>query len=252
VETDRRLSTRASDAPRLPPRGTLLVLLASAGLTLGLPHVPVAKYLVWPLMLISTLAHELGHGVAAVISGGGFRRFEMYADGSGVAHTATDGRLESAFTSAGGLVGPAIAAMVLFAMARSERWARIGLGAVAVGLLLAEVLVVRNLFGFLFVGALALLLGAIVRFGNAWWARFSLVFLAVNLAVSVFTRGDYLFTDTAQTGAGTFPSDVAQMSNALFLPYWFWGVLCGAISVAALVAGLWIYLRVERRNALRG
>lgn len=251
VTTDRRLSTRASEAPRLPPRGTLVVLLASAGLTLGLPHVPIARYLVWPLMLVSTLAHELGHGIAAVMSGGEFRRFEIYADGSGVAMTATHGRFESAFTSAGGLIGPAIAAMVLFAMARSERWARVGLGAVALGLVVAEILVVRNLFGFVFVGALAILLGAIVRFGNAWWARFSLVFLAVNLAVSVFTRGDYLFTDTAHTGAGTMPSDVARMAEALFLPYWFWGALCGAISVVALVAGLWLFLRAERREALR-
>lgn len=249
MEIDRTL-TRVADAPRLPPRGTLLVLLASAALTLVLPHVPVVRYLVWPLMLVSTLAHELGHGIAAALSGGDFHRFEMYPDGSGVAFTATDGRLESAFTSAGGLVGPAIAAMCLFAMARSERWARIGLGAVALALVVAELLVVRNLFGFFFVGLLALALGAIVRFGNAWWARFSLVFLAVNLAVSVFTRGDYLFTESARTGAGTMPSDVAQMSDALFLPFWFWGALCGAISLAALAAGLWLYLRVERRSSL--
>src|SRR5690606_25669722 len=118
------------------------------------------------------------------------------------------------------------------------RWARVGLALVALGLLAAEILVVRNVFGFVFVGLLVLILGVVLRFGNAWWARFSLVFLAVNLAVSVFTRGDYLFTDTAHTGAGTMPSDVARMSEALFLPYWVWGVICGAISVAALVAGL--------------
>src|SRR5690606_20993704 len=136
-------------------------------------------------------------------------------------------------------------ALVLFALARSERWARVGLAGLTLGLLAAELLVVRNLFGLAFVGALALALGAIVRFGDAWWARFTLVFLAVNLSVSVFTRGDYLFTATARTAAGTLPSDVASIAEALLLPYWFWGALCGAVSLAALVAGLWIYLRGE-------
>jgi membrane-associated phospholipid phosphatase len=70
------------------------------------------------------------------------------------------------------------------------------------------------------------------------------VFLAVQLALSVFSRGDYLFTDVARTGEGTFPSDVANMSSALFLPYWFWGALCGAFSVAVLALGLRAYLGV--------
>jgi membrane-associated phospholipid phosphatase len=80
-------------------------------------------------------------------------------------------------------------------------------------------------------------------------AQFSLVFLAVNLAVSVFTRGDYLFTDVAGTSRGNMPSDVANMSKALFLPYWFWGAVCGLISVAALCVGLWVYLREGKATA---
>jgi hypothetical protein len=32
------------------------------------------------------------------------------------------------------------------------------------------------------------------------------------------------------------------MSSALFLPYWFWGALCGAISVAVLALGVRAYL----------
>jgi len=236
----------------LPPKNALIALVVSAGVTLVLPHIPGVRYLAWPLMLLSTLAHELGHGVAAAISGGDFMRFEMHADGSGVAMTATQGRLQSAFTSAGGLVGPALTSMLLFAVARKEKLARIALGGLAALLGLALILVVRNLFGFFFVLALVGLLGLIVRYGNDWWARFTLVFIAVNLAASVFTRGDYLFTDTANTANGQMPSDVAQMSKALLLPYWFWGALCGAISLVALAAGLWFYLRGEKRRAASG
>ncbi|MEM1034926.1 MAG: M50 family metallopeptidase [Myxococcota bacterium] len=240
--------TRASSAPSgwSSRSRAMALLVATAVVTLVLPHVPVVHYLAWPLMLLSTLAHELGHGVAAVLSGGSFLRFEMYADGSGAALTATDGRLQAAFTAAGGLVGPAFASMLLFGAARREKLARWGLGTLAGLLALALVLVVRNLFGFAFVALLVVALVAVVRFGNAWWSRFTLVFIAVNLALSVFTRGDYLFTETAQTARGPMPSDVAQMAEALLLPYWVWGAACGAISVLALALGLWAYLRSER------
>ena len=43
------------------------------------------------------------------------------------------------------------------------------------------------------------------------------------------------------TGVG--PSDVAQMTEALWLPYWFWGFVCGAISVAVLMTGMRSFLR---------
>jgi hypothetical protein len=92
------------------------------------------------------------------------------------------------------------------------------------------------------VGGVVAVLLAVLRYGNAFMAKFTLVFLAVNLSASVFTRGDYLFTPTARTAKGVMPSDVANMAQALWLPYWFWGLLCGAISVAALGVGLWLYL----------
>jgi formate/nitrite transporter FocA (FNT family) len=221
---------------------SFLVLAASAALTLVVPHVPYLELLARPLLWLSTLAHELGHGVAAELVGGEFLRFEMFSDGSGVATTRSSTPWQRAAISAGGLVGPAMTAMVLFAMARQERFARWGLGIVALTYAAALALVVRNLFGVVFVGSLVAVLLALVRWGNAFVARFALVFLAVNLSASVFTRGDYLFTDQAMTSRGPMPSDVANMATALWLPYWFWGLVCGAFSLVALAMGLWIYL----------
>ena len=76
-----------------------------------------------------------------------------------------------------------------------------------------------------------------MRFGTGI-AQFTAALLAVQMALSVFSRADYLFTKTAMTSAGAMPSDVAQLADLLFLPYWFWGVVCGAISVGVLVSGL--------------
>ena len=204
------------------------MLAACVTCSLALPHIPGAHWAWWPLMLLSTLAHEAGHGLAAVLVGGDF------VSGS---------RTARAIISAGGLVGPAMVACGLFFAARTERRARTALGVLAGVLVLAVVLVVRNLFGVAYVLVLSSLLAAMVRFGSAWVARFGLVFLAVQLALSVFSRGDYLFTPVARTGAGDMPSDVAQIADALVLPYWLWGSVCGLISAAVLVFGIWLYLR---------
>jgi hypothetical protein len=72
------------------------------------------------------------------------------------------------------------------------------------------------------------------------------VFLSTQLALSVFSRGDYLFTEVAQTGMGAMPSDTAQMATALGGPYWLWGLACGAFSITVLAAGVLWFLRVLR------
>ena len=82
------------------------------------------------------------------------------------------------------------------------------------------------------------------------WAQGTLVFLAVQLALSVFTRGDYLFTEVAHSSAGAMPSDVAVMASHLGGPFWVWGLACGLISVLVLVGGLAWYLRGDTRIAL--
>lgn len=225
-----------------------MFLLASVAVTAVLWFVPYGRIVGWPLMLISTLVHELGHGVAGLLVGGTFDRFEMFANGSGVAHVlGYDGRFARAFVSAGGLCGPACAAGVGFLLARGERRARAGLLIAGGLLLLAELLVVRSLFGLVFVGVLAALLVFLGTRARGWISQVAVLFLSVQLALSVFSRGDYLFTDVAHTTAGNMPSDVANMSKALFLPYWFWGLLCGGFSVLVLALGVWSFLREGRK-----
>lgn len=219
-------------------------LALSVVVTLALYLVPYGHHLAWPLILLSTLAHELGHGLAAVATGGSFDSFQIWSDGSGVAHTSSSGgRLAHAGVVAGGLLGPALFAALLFAAGRrggASRWTLVACG---LGLLVAELMVVRNLFGWIFVGAVAAVLIAIGLKASKPVAQFAAVFIAIQLSLSVFSRSDYLFTPTAQTAQGPAPSDVAQLAQALFLPYWFWGGLMAVLSVAVLGIGCWAFLR---------
>ena len=102
---------------------------------------------------------------------------------------------------------------------------------------------VRNLFGALFV---SILLGgsALAAYKATDQAvQLLVVFLGVQLALSVFARADYLFSTTFEYATGTMPSDVAEIAAALFLPYWFWGFAFGAISVAAVAYGIKVLWR---------
>ena len=227
-----------------PTERARVVLLVSVGLTVLLYWVPYGHYLAYPLMLLSTLAHEMGHGITAMLVGGSFHRFQMWPDGSGVAVWSGEvGPLRRALVAAGGLVGPAVAAGVGFAVGRTIRGARGALNGLAVILALALLLVVRNVFGFVFV---ALVLGGcflVARKASGEVAQLVLIFVAVQLALSVFSRGDYLFTPVAETATGVMPSDVGQMAAALWLPYWVWGLGCGAVSVLVLIYGLKVFWR---------
>ncbi len=222
-------------------------LLWSVALTLALPRLPVLSVLGVPLLWLSTVAHELGHGLTALALGGRFERFVIRSDGSGTAVTAAPlGDLPGALVCAGGLVGPALVAGVCFVLARRPLAARGCLAVFGAALCVAALAVADPGLTQLFLGGTGGLLLLAAGFLSAAWAQGVLVFLAVQLALSVFTRGDYLFTEVAHSSAGAMPSDVAVIASHLGGPYWVWGLACGLIWVLVLVGGLACYLRGDR------
>lgn len=213
--------------------------MIAAGVSLLLDQVPYGRLLVLPLVWVSTLAHELGHGLTAILVGGEFLALRVHADGSGVATFHASGRIATALVAAGGLLGPAVAAALCFAVSRTPRGARTALVLTAVLCVVTTFVWMSNVFGVLVSGSLAVLLAWIARTWSPDASRLVCAFLGTQLALSVFRRGDYLFTSVARTASGDMPSDTAQMAAALWLPAPVWGVLIGATSVALLVAGLW-------------
>jgi hypothetical protein len=228
-------------------------LVVSALVTIALYLIPHGRYLAYPLVLISTLVHELGHGVGAELMGGDFLRFEMNANGSGVAISSgvSDGAAR-AFMAAGGLCGPAVAAALMMGLAARPRWARYALGAFGVALVLAMILVLRNGFGLAFTGILATLCLLIAFKAPATWAQHTLLFLAVQLALSVYSRGDYLFMKEARiSDTLAMPSDSQNMALAMgFGSYWFWGALCALFSAVMLAAGAYAFWRGTHSGAV--
>ncbi len=252
----------ASSAPRTPtappPSRAQLTsaarwaLIGSVLVTVALFVTPGLRFIAIPLLYLSTLVHEMGHGVGALLSGGEWIEFRLFADGSGYARTAREAGFASALTGAAGLVGPAVAAAAFMVLGLRARLARWGLGFAGAFFALSLVLWVRGAFGVAFVAAVAIACGWIAVRASAAAARVALLFFATQLALSVYSRGDYLFEDyvDGQMSDGKrVASDVQMMSDAIGMPYWFWGLTCAAFSAAVLALAAWLYVREPRRSA---
>lgn len=226
------------------------MLLGSVAITLAMFLIPSPEHTWWllaPFRWLHIYVHEFGHGIAALLVGGEFDKFEMWTYSGVATIRGVSGSVASAFVSAGGLCGPAVVGGLFLAAGRNPRLARLALAGFGAFLALSLVLWTRTPFGWGFgalvaAGSLAVALGA-----RPAHAQAVLVFLGVQLALSVYTGGGYLFTQyvTIQNGQRN-PSDTQQMSDALFLPYWFWGVTCALFSALVLLGGLWAYVRPHR------
>lgn len=225
------------------------VLVGCALVTLALFEVRALAPIARPLVYLSTMVHEMGHGVAALISGGEWRRFDMFFDGSGVAQAFGTSDLTEAFICAGGLCGPAVIGALFMVLGLRPRLARYALGATGAFLAIALLLWVRGAFGIVFVTAVAVTCLGIALRATAETAQIALVFLATQLALSVYAGGGYLFTATAtgeMTDGKTTPSDVGIMADSLGGPYWMWGLVCAGFSAAVLIGAGWLYLRAPK------
>lgn len=213
----------------------------------------IVRILEAPLVWLSTFAHETGHGLAAIVVGGRFHKLVIYWDGSGVATHSGD--LEGwarAVVSAGGLLGPAVLAAFFFWFGTRPRSSRIGLAVFGVAMLVIAAVFVRNVFGLVFTIGCGALFVVCARKLSDERAQTAILFVAIQLALSVFSRADYLFTSVAETGAGEMPSDTAHIAEALGGTFWMWGLVVGAISILILaggLAGVWLSDKLERQPA---
>jgi hypothetical protein len=224
-------------------RSRPLLLLAGV-LTVVAWQFPLGREVLYPFTLLATYAHEMGHGITALLLGAHFESLEMYANGSGLAHWTGDvGRIGRGLIAAGGLVGPSIAGAFVLILSRRTRGARMVLYAMSVFMALSLIVVARSVFAIVFIGTSAAALVAVARFFKDSIAPFFVQLIGVQLCLSVFRDVSYMFSDGALVDGVLHPSDSAQIADALLLPYWFWGALTAAFSFAVLAIGLYLALK---------
>jgi hypothetical protein len=225
----------------------VFLLLGVALASIMLWQTALGSLLLYPFTILATWFHEMGHGIAAMLTGSRFERLLNFSDGSGLAQTLrpADGyRLTTALISAGGPLAPAIAGALLIVASRSAKTTQIALTALGAALILTTVILVRTLTGWLFLPATGLAILGLTQRASLPWQRFVIQFLGVQACISAWRQFDHLFSSSASIGGELHRSDTGAIADALLLPYWFWGA---AIS-AAIMALFWWSLSVAFRR----
>lgn len=192
----------------------------------------------YPIKLFVVLVHELGHGLAAVLTGGSIDHIEISSDLGGVCWSRGGWRL--LVLPAGYLGSMAFGGLLLLLAARTryDRYISMVLGALVAVLTLWFV---RNGFGFVF----GLLFGvAMVAAGKFLSEQINDVFLKfLGLTSSLYAIIDIKEDLISRTVPG---SDAYAMSQELLLPPVFWGVLWIAIALAATGWFVWLAVTVKK------
>jgi hypothetical protein len=238
------MSSRLAEQDR-KQRVALLLGIALASILLW--QTMLGSLLLYPFTILATWFHEMGHGIVAMLTGRGFERLLIFADGSGVAESLrpADGYgLIDALIAAGGPLGPAIAGALLIVSSRSPTATQYALGALGVALILSTLIWVRSLTGWVVLPALGIAIGLLAQFASPPWQRFVIQFIGVQACISTWKQFDYLFSPGGTVGGQLHRSDTSAIADALLLPYWFWGA---AIS-AAILALLWLSFRLAFRR----
>ena len=228
------MSTHFAEQER-QKRIALLVILGLGSLMLW--HTPFGALLLYPFTILTTWFHEMGHGLAVIAMGERFDHLLIYPDGSGVAVSEVSpdrNVVQDAIIAAGGPIGPALAGAALIASSRSLRGTRIALAVLGAALLVSAAIWVRSLTGMVVLPLVGIAILAIARRANADQQRVAIQLLGVQACISVWSQTGYLFTQGGTIGGLPQISDTGAIAQALFLPYWFWGIVLSAANIALL------------------
>lgn len=225
-----------------------------AGLLFGIALVSVVLWqtylgslILYPFTILATWFHEMGHGIGAILVGSQFERLLIFPDGSGVAlslRPANGYRLTDAFIAASGPLGPAIAGALLIIASRTAKATRTALTVLGAALIVSTVIWVRSVTGWIFLPALGVGILVLALRGSQPWQRFGIQLLGVQACISVWKQFDYLFSAGGSVGGRLQRSDTGAIADVLLLPYWFWGAVISAMTMALL----WWSFRIAFRR----
>lgn len=217
----------------------LALFWVAAAISLVLPRIPYGRHLLYPFALLGTWAHEMGHGVFAVLAGGSFNRLVIYQNLGGTAYSSGVGSLGRAFVAAGGLLGPALAGGIIIVLGSREASVRWILAGLAVLLGLSLLLVVRNVFGWVALGVIAIVLGGLAAYGPEAVRVLVTQLIGIQFCFASWGTLDYMFTRDFVRDGQVIESDTQEIADVLLLPYWFWGGLIALTSLAIMASSFY-------------
>lgn len=202
---------------------------------MALWQIPELNGVLAPFRYFITTVHELGHGIAAILSGGAFRAYEVFGSGAGVATTASGARW---FVTPAGYVGTALfGATLLYLTNRTGRSKAIAI-ALGIGFALMTVLFARNLTAILAGAATAAILILLGWKAPILLVTFLLNMLAILTGLNAVLDIWGLFKNlnaSVVTDLGNVPNDAYAMAQEVgLLPPAGWALLWMVVAILLL------------------
>jgi hypothetical protein len=204
-----------------------------------------------PLKLFVVLLHEISHGIAAILTGGGIERLVLTVDEGGLAFTRGGSRF---LILSAGYLGSALWGASFMRLA----WAapsirRLALRVAAIALGVVALLYVRNFFALAYVAAATLVLfwlgwqgGARFQMAALWLVgTFSTLYAVIDIGTDVLARGPFAGIPFLSDGTG-FSNDAELLGTITFIPAFVWGLLWVAIAIA--IYGFTVFRLALRRG----
>ncbi|MGV8911573.1 MAG: M50 family metallopeptidase [Rhodoglobus sp.] len=155
---------------------TLLIVIVAAAAVLSIPQ-PIWKW----FGLFTTLVHELGHAIGAILTGRFVHGMKIRMNHSGEAVSSGRGKLGSAISGSLGYPAPAIVgAIQLWCVTQGYTAIALFVGG---AILILTLLVIRNLFGFLVVAISAAASAALWLWATPSQQSYVLLVIAIALLV---------------------------------------------------------------------
>lgn len=198
-----------------------------------LPVLPFGDVLAYPFLILTTWFHEMGHGLTAAVLGQSFERLVLLPNGSGYAEYLISGeasRLVQAAIAVGGPLAPSLAGAALIVASAHPRAWRPVLWVMVAAILASTIIWVRSATGWWALPVAAAVLGLVAWRASGGFQRFTLQFLGLTAAWSVFGAWRYFLTEQIMIEGQPQLSDTGAIAAAIGLPYWFWA---GAILLAS-------------------
>ncbi len=220
----------------------LLLAVLAAVVVFILWNLPQLDFILYPFRLFVTYVHESGHGTAALLTGGRFMGFEVFANGSGQAITAGGSRL---LILPAGYLGAALFGAILFYFNNRFHRSRViavvlGIGLVIYSILFGHIALLSLIVGAVFGVALIALGWKSNDYINSFLLNILAILTGLNAVLDV-----YQLIGSSAASLGNVRNDAAAFSAEVFpLPAAFWALLWSMI--ALIMLGIAVYYGVIR------
>ena len=249
----------AKDEAKEDRKRALIFLIISVVVCVGVSNfVPYGNIILYPFYLLSTWFHEMGHSITAMFFGSWYNPVTVDFSGAGLTRHMVQGNIGRAFVAAGGLLGTPIVGGILILFGKTAKRAKIGLSILSVIMLVSCVVLMliptiisfslETMVGGLSIAVMGVGIFFIARKAKPKVQQFIIQFIGASAGLFTISRREYLFIDEIPGSYPTAISDVGHISDALFLPYWFWGGLIFGLSIIIMGASLYFAFRTKKKK----